>query len=142
MNWIFALGGLHGFFVTITILIVLYSDHRGLNYIRGREQILPAKFLHQSHKWVWTGLLLIITTGILLAIPSWEYRLQQGVFYAKMGLIFVLIMNALAIGKLSKHSGSISFAALLKEQKITLLVSGALSVIGWSGALIIGLYFL
>lgn len=128
--------------VTATIIMVLYADHRGFNYFRGKEVVLPEKFLQWSHMLVWAGLIVTITTGALLLIPAWEYRLTQPAFYVKMWLVSVLLMNAFAIGKLAKLSATVPYAQLSKSQQITLMVSGALSFVGWVGAFTIGKFIL
>jgi hypothetical protein len=142
MSFLYFLGGAHGFIFFVIAGIVLYSDHRGFNYFSGRENTLPEKFLKWSHTLVWAGLILLITTGILLVLPAWEYRLLEPVFYVKMGFVLVLLMNSIAIGKLSKTAATIPFSDLTKEQKITLLVSGGLSFLGWTCAALIGLFLL
>lgn len=141
MDIIYLIGGLHGFIFFLTAIVILYSDHRGFNYFRGKEKTLPENFLKMSHRLVWTGLVLMITTGIFLVIPAWEYRLSEPVFYVKMGFVLVLLMNAVAIGKLSKKASHFEFALLTSEEKKTLLVSGGLSAIGWICAASIGVFF-
>lgn len=84
----------------------------------------------------------MITTGFLLALPSWTYRLQQPVFYVKMGFVLVLVINAFAIGKLARLAATKPFASLTKEEQRTLLISGALSGISWVASASIGLFLL
>lgn len=138
----FFLGGFHGSIFMVTAAIILYSDHKGFNYFKGKEKLLTEKFVKWSHLLVWIGLILMIATGVMLTIPAWEYRLSQPEFYIKMSFVLVLIMNAVAIGKLSKQASVKSFDELESEDKKTLLVSGALSAMGWIGAATIGAFFL
>lgn len=142
MDVMYFLGGAHGFIFLITAAIILYADHRGFNYFRGRESTLPKKFLKWAHRLVWTGLILMIITGVFLTIPAWEFRLSDPVFYAKMGFVLVLLMNAVAIGKLSKKAAYAPFAKLTKEEQTTLLVSGGLSALGWISTASIGFFIL
>lgn len=135
-------GTFHGLVVLITALVIIYSDHQGFLYFRGKKQTLSPAFITWSHRLVWVGLAIIIISGVLLVLPAWEYRLSQGAFYVKMGFVLVLIMNGLAIGKLSHKASSVPFVALSSEEKKTLLVSGGLSFIGWVSAAVIGIYFL
>lgn len=128
--------------LSITALIIIYSDHQGFLYFRGKKQTLSKVFLHWSHILVWTGLLLMITTGVLLTIPAWTYRLQEPTFYIKMGFVLTLVVNAFAIGKLSKVAGEKPFAQLTTSEQRVLLLSGALSAMGWIGAAVIGKFFL
>lgn len=142
MDFLFALGAFHGLIFTATAVVIVYADHQGFLYFRGSRQTLSPAFLKWSHRLVWTGLLLMIFTGFLLAFPAWEYYLTQPAFLIKMGFVLTLLVNAFAIGTLSRKAGEVAFAELTKKEKTTLLVSGALSAIGWVGAASIGLLVL
>jgi hypothetical protein len=142
MDFVYVLGSAHGLIFLATASVILYSDYRGFNYFRGKEKLLSEKFVKWSHLLVWVGLLLMITTGVMLTIPAWEYRLSQPEFYIKMSFVLVLVMNAVAIGKLSKQASVRAFDELPSEDKKTLLVSGGLSALGWIGAATIGAFFL
>ena len=133
---------IHLITLSITALVIIYSDHQGFLYFRGKKQTLSKVFLHWSHILVWAGLLLMITTGVLLTIPAWTYRLQEPTFYIKMGFVLTLVVNAFAIGKLSKVAGEKPFAQLTTSEQRVLLLSGALSAMGWIGAAVIGKFFL
>ena len=133
---------LHVATLLLTALFILYSDHQGFLYFRGKKATLSPTFLAWSHRLVWCGLLLMIVSGILLVLPSWEYRLQQPIFYVKMGFVLVLVVNAFAIGTLSRVAAQKPFAMLSLEEKRTLLLSGTLSAVSWVGAATIGFLFL
>lgn len=134
--------GIHLATLFITALVIVHSDHQGFLYFRGKKQTLSQPFLKWSHHLVWAGLILMITTGVLLTIPQWEYRLTEAAFYVKMTFVGVLVVNAFAIGTLSKLAGTTPFALLQKEQRRTLLLSGALSSICWVGATVMGMFFI
>ena len=142
MNSLYFLGELHGIIILILAVIILYTDHKGFQYFTGKVETLPERFVRRSHLLVFTGLILMIVTGIILTVPAWEYRLSDPTFYIKMGFVLVLIMNSFAIGQLSKKSTSTPFSELTSGEKQTLMVSGALSAAGWVGAAIIGIFFL
>lgn len=59
----------------------------------------------------------MLVTGTLMITPEWEYFLQEPAFYIKMGLVAVLIINALAIGKLSRIATELPFTLLTTEEK-------------------------
>jgi uncharacterized membrane protein len=139
---LYGLGELHGLLVTATALFILYTDHKGYQYFTGKVATLSERFVHRSHQLVWAGLLSIIATGALLFSESWQYRLSEPAFLIKMGFVAVLLMNAFAIGSLSRKASTTPFAQLDPNQKKTLLVSGGLSAMGWVGAIVIGLFFL
>lgn len=136
------LGGFHGMLVFATALIILYTDHKGFQYFTGKVATLSPTFIHRSHTAVWIGLLLIIMTGAMLVSRAPAYYFSEPAFLVKMGLVAVLVMNAFAIGSLSKKAATTPFASLTKEEKKTLLVSGGLSALGWVGAITIGMVFL
>ena len=136
------LGTLHVPVLLVTVAAILYSDHKALAYMLGREQMLSRQFVRWSHGIVWVGLLAMIVTGVALTLPALEYRLGQAAFYVKMGFVLVLVMNAFAIGRISKMATATPFNALSDEQRSTLLVSGGLSVFGWVGAILTAVFFL
>ena len=133
---------LHLFTLFLTAIVIMYSDHQGYLYFRGKKQTLSVNFLIWSHRIVWIGLLGMIITGVFLTIPSWTYRLQEPAFYVKMGFALMLVVNAFAIGKLAQVASSTPFNELPLEQKRTLLLAGFLSAVSWFGATCIGIFFL
>lgn len=133
---------LHLTILTLTALVIFYSDHQGFLYFTGKKERLSAQFITWSHRLVWAGLLGMITTGVFLTIPRWMFLFQEPAFYVKLMLVGVLIVNAFAISELSAHATEVPFKELAKEKQRVLLVSGALSATGWIGAAIIGLFFL
>lgn len=142
MEFLFELGEIHALLLLATAVVIVYSDHQGFLYFRGTKETLSRNFIVWSHRLVWTGLALIILTGVLLTILAWEYRLSEGVFWIKMGFVAVLLMNGIAIGSLSHKSTTTPFASLSKAEQKTLLVSGVLSFTGWVSAAIIGYFIL
>lgn len=136
------LGPLHGLFVLITALLILYTDHKGFQYFTGKITTISPRFIHRSHQLVWIGLTVIILSGATLAARAWSYYLDNPVFILKMGFVAILVMNAFAIGTIAKKATTTAFTDLTKEEKWTLLTSGGLSVIGWLGAIVIGLLLL
>lgn len=138
----YELGEIHGAIVLLTALVIIYSDHQGFQYFRGHKQTLSPAFVTWSHRLVWTGLGLIIASGVLLVLPAWEYYLTDPAYYIKMSFVAVLIMNGFAIGKLSHKATTTPYAELSASEQKTLLVSGALSFAGWVVAITIGLFFL
>jgi hypothetical protein len=125
-----------------TALVILYSDHQGFEYVRGKKETLSRRTVTRSHRLVWLGLVLMIGTGIAMVLPAWEYWLSNPTFYVKMGFVLTLVINGLFIGKLSHTATERPFASLTREEKTVLLVSGVLSGAGWLGAATVGLFFL
>lgn len=137
-----ALVDLHLFTLGLTAVVILYSDYHGLSYFLGKKPVLSPAFVTWSHRLVWFGLLGMITTGALMLLPSWEYRLSDPAFYVKIGFVLMLIINGVAIGKLSKVASLQPFAHLTRDEQYTLILSGAISATCWIGSAMIGFLFL
>jgi hypothetical protein len=128
--------------LALTALVILYSDHKGFQYFRGTTPTLSLSFVTWSHRLVWTGLILMILSGFFLMLPAWKFYLSEPTFFVKMGFVLTLCVNAFFIGKLSPLTIERTFEELPTDLKKTLLVSGALSGVGWVGAAVIGYFFL
>jgi hypothetical protein len=133
---------LHLTALALTVLVIFYADHEGFQYFRGKKPLLSKKSVTWAHRLVWTGLILMILSGIGLVLPQWEYTLQEPSFYVKMGFVLVLVMNSFVIGKLAHVAVDRRFDELSSDIQKTLIVSGVLSGVGWVGAAIIGFFFL
>lgn len=136
------LGELHVPILLTTMAVILYSDHQALLYFTGRKQILTAKFSVWSHRLVWLGLVAMIFSGVSLVAPSWQFYMSDPVFYIKIWFVLVLVINAVAIGKLLPLAQVRPFRELTPLQRTTLLVSGFLSGLSWTGAIILSYFFL
>ncbi len=130
-----------GILVT-TALVILYSDHQAFDYMRGKKSLLSFKTVKRAHHLVWAGLLGMITTGVLMIYPVWQLALQNPIFLVKMGFVLVLVVNAIFIGHLLPIASTVPFNAITPGEKKKLMISGALSTIGWLGAATVGLFFL
>ena len=133
---------LHVGILSVTALVIVYTDHLALRWVLGKSETLPYKKMHRLHVVVWAGLLGMIVTGAVMAWPGREYYLQHTPFIIKMCFVGVLVGNALVIGRLSKVASSQSFASLSTKQKYTLLISGAISSVCWIGAFVVAEFFL
>lgn len=133
---------LHVTILTLTALVILYADHEGFSYIRGKKPVLDEKKTHWLHRAVWAGLLGMIATGFIMFWPGREYYLSEPEFLVKMCMVFALLANGVLIGHLSKVSYTTPFAELPAKTKRLLFLSGAISTGGWIGAATIGFFFL
>ncbi len=125
--------------ILLTGLLVLVSDEQGLMWILGRKQTLSQHRVRTLHILISIGLAVIITTGVLMVLPWPEYYVSQTLFQVKMGFVAVLLINAFFIGKLSRIATMHPFKSVLPRQRILILASGTVSVLGWFGALACGL---
>jgi hypothetical protein len=136
------LEGLHFFTLILTAVVIIYSDHQGFLYFRGKKQTLSPLFLLWSHRLVWIGLLGMIVSGFFMVLPWWERKIQDPAFIVKMFFVLVLVINGVAIGRLSQVAATTPFASLDAKKKRILFISGAASAISWIGAATIGFLFL
>lgn len=136
------LESLHLFVLACTVIAILYADHEGLSYVRGKKAVLNARSVQYTHRFVWVGLIGMILTGVALILPAWEYWLNDSTLYVKMGFVLMLVINSFFIDALSPVATERPFHELDTDTRRTLLVSGALSGIGWVGAAVIGFFFL
>jgi hypothetical protein len=133
---------LHLTTLALTATVILYSDHQGFMYFRGKRETLSLSFVTWSHRIVWTGLIGMILTGFFLVLPGWDYYVVYPPFLLKIAFVLVLCIDGYAIGKFSRLTTERAFHELPPELKKTLLVSGAFSFTGWVGSAVIGFFFL
>lgn len=129
---------IHIALIIIAGLTVLYSDEQGLEWFRGTQKTLSKKRLSLLHSIVSLGLAGIILTGGLVLINEPEF-LADPAFIAKMAFVTALTINGLFIGSLTEIATQKEFANVSRSKKRLLIVSGAISAIGWVGAIICGL---
>ncbi len=133
---------LHLAALIVTAPVILYADHMGFRYFTGRAQTLSGRSVAWTHRLVFIGLFLLIATGVMLTVPSWEVWFAQPLFYVKLGFVITLLINGLFIQKLMTTATTTPYALLAPSDKRTLMTSGALSAIGWVASVIIGFFFL
>jgi nitrate reductase gamma subunit len=124
----------------LLIPVILFADHEGFSWMRGNKETLNEKTLKILHRLVWTGLIVMITTGAIMFWPLRDYLLHNFAFYAKMVFVAVLIINSLFVGKLMLIATERSFESLSIEEKRPILISGVASSIGWIGAIISAIF--
>ncbi len=133
---------LHLLFLAYSAVCILVSDHLGMQYFLGRKPLLPARTMTLLHRLVWIGLLGMIATGVALALPDWDYYATDPAFLLKMGLVGVLCLNGLFIGRLMHTATMVPFRELPRGKKLLLLTSGGASGAGWICATLIGFFWL
>lgn len=120
--------------VFATFALVILSDTHGLLWILGKLKTLPKKRMEFFHIAVWFGLVTIVTAGFLMFISYPGYLLSLPAFRLKMLFVFFLLVNAFVIGKHLHTATSTAFKDVPKKEQLFLLISGAISTIGWIGA--------
>ncbi len=125
--------------IIITLLVVLYADEQGLQYVRGKISTLSQKRVMVLHTLVAIGLASIILTGARMVLEDPEFYFSQPVYWAKMSFVSVLIINAFFIGHLSRIAVTTPFAELSAKARRPLFVSGGVSVCAWVATILLGL---
>ena len=122
-----------------TGLVVLYSDEQGFLWMLGKKKVLNQKRVALLHHLVAAGLAVLLITGGLLYIQAVPYYLSDPTFIIKLIAISALILNTYAIERFSKVAISKTFSSLTSSERLPLLVSGVVSVLGWITALVCGI---
>jgi hypothetical protein len=120
--------------VFATLAIVIISDFHGLLWVLGKSETLPYARMRMLHTCAWIGLITIILAGATMFSSYPQYLLSLPAFQLKMVFVAFLLMNAFVIGKHMHVAVLQPFATLSKQEKLVLLISGAVSTIGWIGA--------
>ena len=110
------------------------------------EKISPTelRFMRLGSKMVWIGIIILVISGSLLFSLNVERYLTSGKFLAKMTIVAILIANGAIfhlshIPRLHKHVGAhFPSSDEFVRKSSMLIVSGVISVISWTSALILG----
>lgn len=116
--------------------VVLYTDHLGLSWMRGKVATLPLQTITLLHRLVWAGLAIMLLSGGTMFLSYREYLLTVPAFYIKAGFIATLIVNAFFIGRLMHVAAERPFGELTRRERLPLFISGAVSTICWIGTIL------
>jgi hypothetical protein len=133
---------LHLLTLTFVAWTVLHADHMGLQWLQGKLKTLDERVVKKLHRNTWIGLCGMILTGFLMFWPMREYLLTRPQFYTKMAFVLTLIVNGFVIGYLQKVALTKSYAELTRQEKLPLMISGAVSTVGWLGAAAMAFFIL
>ncbi|MCI0619560.1 hypothetical protein L0Y40_00795 [Candidatus Wolfebacteria bacterium] len=102
------------------------------------------RFLRLGSTMVWIGLIVLIVSGVLLFSLDPIRYLESSKFLVKMTVVLVILVNGLFfhymhIPRIERHRGvDFSTSHEFKKHSSTLVASGAISLISWLVALILG----
>ena len=122
--------------IFFTLAVVVTADGHGLLWILGLLKSLPHKRMEILHILAWIGLVTIMLAGATMFSTYSEYLLTLPAFQLKMLFVAFLVLNAFFIGKHLKIATVRPFAELSFQERLPLLISGAVSTTGWIGAYI------
>ncbi len=120
--------------LAITVVGILIADHYGLSWVRGKREALDLKQLTRLHRFVGTGLVLMILSGGYLFWQQRDYLLHEPLFLAKMAFVALLVGNSFVVGRLSTIATEQPFRDLEVRSRLLFILSGAASASGWIGA--------
>jgi len=120
--------------LAVTAVAIVVSDCYGLLWLIGKKKLLPTLQLNFLHRVVWIGLGLMIVSGAIMAWSSIEYLLLSKAFLIKMVFVGALIVNSFVIHRHLNVSFTTTFKDVPKKEKITILLSAAVSTLSWVGA--------
>ena len=122
------------FFVTIAAVIV--ADLHALLWIFGGITLLPKWRMEKLHQFVSFGLLVLITSGLILFLPVRYFLLYETAFQIKMLFVSALLVNSLFIHKHLGVASARMFTELSNTERFKLLSSGAVSTLCWAGTFV------
>lgn len=122
-----------------TGLIVLYADEQALAWFLGKRELFDPKTTTFLHRAITTGLAALLITGGLLYARAPAAFLSSPLFIVKMVMVFALICNTYFIARFSRIAISHPYAALSGSDRLMLLASGGVSLVGWATAFVSGL---
>ena len=103
-----------------------------------------SRFVGVTSKMIWFGILILLISGVGLVWLKPETFLFSGKFWAKMTVVGVIIANGIVfhfrhIPMLRRsYIEEFSEAHELVKNRIWILISGAVSVVSWSYAIVLG----
>lgn len=132
---------LHVCAVLFSLTVVLIADKDALMWMRGKKPTISSRRVQVLHALTWSGLVVLIGSGVAMAYPTLDYLLTQPLFIMKMLFVAVLLVNAVLIGKLSQYAIRETFEQMTHHNRMRLLTSGAVSSFSWIAVIVLALAF-
>ena len=120
--------------LVFTVCGIVFADHLGFAWIRGKKQTLSTQVLTKTHWFVGIGLGMMIGSGSVLFWNSKDYLLTDPAFYIKMSFVLALVVNSFVIEKFLWVATLQPYGILSPGQKKPLIISGCISTLSWLGA--------
>jgi len=136
------LANIHVLCMVFSIGVIFFADKDAFAWLRGTKPLLDRARMYRTHLLMWGGLLALMGTGVTLFLPRATYLLSQPLFIIKILFVAILFVNAVVIGRLVDVAVTRPYASLTVSEKLPLLVSGAVSVLGWTSVILIAFYLL
>lgn len=101
-------------------------------------------FMELGSKMIWTGLAILVISGTLMFFLNPETYMASSKFQLKMLVLAVIILNGLVLHikfipkfKAATREGTMNVAEFIRGNPL-ILVSGVVSMVSWSSAIILG----
>jgi len=127
---------LHVVCVILTIPVVFYSDVIGHAWFVGKKPLLDKKLIVTLHRLVWVGLFGMVVTGVIMIADKSAEFFAKPAFQVKMACVIALIINSFVIEKVMAVATEKKYATLTTRERLFIMTSGAVSIVGWLGALL------
>lgn len=136
------IGSIHLLILLVTAVFIGIADHDGIQYWRGKKELLDPKRLKFLYYAILLGLSMMILSGGLMAYEMLPLLVETPAFFIKMIMVGALIANSFVIKSLM-HVATVSpFNLLTIIQKKKIFTSAMISGLSWIGAITIGMFFL
>ncbi len=129
-------------FMIYTLSVIFLADKEAMAWIRGSKMYLDEKRLRIYHYLTWLGLLLLISSGILLVYSAYGYYFSNPFFIIKLLFVGILLTNAILLGRFMPLATKRSYNGLTTDEKLPLLASGVISTFAWASVIFIGFFLL
>lgn len=102
------------------------------------------RFLMIASKVVWTGIVILIISGIGIVLLDPEHYLSSSKFLTKMSIVGIIILNGIVfhtvhLPRIARHAGAhFPSSDEFMRKKWLMVASGAISISSWTFALILG----
>ncbi len=102
-------------------------------------------FMKLGSKLVWSGVFVLVVSGVLLFYTDPAYYMASSKFLVKVTIVGVLILNGIIfhfihLPHITKHVGlRISESSTFLKKSTFLMASGALSMVSWVATLVLGM---
>lgn len=125
---------LHLTFLALAALGILMADKLAFAWLLGKTPTISPRRLLLLHWLVTIGLAGLVGTGLLMFWPLRLYLMHEPQFWAKMFLVFCLLVNSFFIEAFMHKATTHPFTSFTLNQKVPLFISGGVSALCWLGA--------
>ena len=128
--------GAHMLALLFALVNIALADWKGLQWMRGKVQTLPARSMWMLHNHIWMALAVLILSGAAIATYHVNELMASPAFGAKLAAIVALTLNGVYIRRTMRIASEMPFAQVPAEKRRALYLSGIISTIAWATAIV------